>query len=277
MGASSKIRSRTARVDSVSVTSKTRACASPPASRISRTTACAADSLRFACTYTRWPAAPSRRQIAAPSAPLPPVTSARTFGSLIAACSRRPPAPARVAGVEHDRCAAAHQGRARGAELELVQSRTVIAGHARGLAYDVRWRVIEPSRVHAHAAHAGQESRARAAARVSGAESAVHGHGLGRDLDAACDAETSIRPQRMSDIAVAAARAADAIALPVEHLVQQAHAAAVRDVRFDPAAIQAHGSISTVRLDPSRYSSTVRARRPIARCRSNGTDRAAGF
>ena len=94
MGASSKMRSRAARVAAASVTSKATATASPPASRILRASSWAADSLRFACTYTRWPMAPSRWQIAAPSAPLPPVTSARTFGSLIAVRSCRPRAPA---------------------------------------------------------------------------------------------------------------------------------------------------------------------------------------
>jgi len=57
-----------------SVTSK--ASALPPSSAARD---CAASLLRFACTITSQPSAASRRQMAVPIAPLPPVTSARLF------------------------------------------------------------------------------------------------------------------------------------------------------------------------------------------------------
>src|SRR6185436_19729730 len=59
-----------------SVTSKASASALRPSARMPCATASACARLRFACTATRAPPAASRRQIAAPIVPLPPVTSA---------------------------------------------------------------------------------------------------------------------------------------------------------------------------------------------------------
>ncbi len=87
MGPSSTSRSRTARAASVSVTSKATARACPPAATISRATVCASSSLRFACTCTKCPALPRRRQIAAPRIPLPPVTKA-ILGDTLTASTR---------------------------------------------------------------------------------------------------------------------------------------------------------------------------------------------
>jgi hypothetical protein len=60
-----------------SVTSKETASALPPLATISATSTAAFSPLRLACTMTWQPSAASRRQIAAPMPPLPPVTSAR--------------------------------------------------------------------------------------------------------------------------------------------------------------------------------------------------------
>jgi hypothetical protein len=61
-------------------------------------------------------------------------------------------------------------------------------------------------------------------------------HRLRRILDAAGCAEPSMSAQRMIGAAVGAASAADPLRIPIEHLVEQAHAAAMWDSRFDPGA-----------------------------------------
>src|SRR5688500_9612640 len=84
-------------VSSSFVISKATASAAPPAARIFCATCSACARLRFACTATRRPAAASRRQIAAPIAPLPPVTSA-----LIIDKHDRQPSPQQLAASRVD-------------------------------------------------------------------------------------------------------------------------------------------------------------------------------
>ena len=69
------------RVASPSATSNATASALPPAATIAATTASARARFAFACTITCRPSAASRRQIAPPMSPLPPVTKARFIAS----------------------------------------------------------------------------------------------------------------------------------------------------------------------------------------------------
>src|SRR5690606_3175883 len=76
-----------AAVAPASATSKATASAAPPASRIAPATASARARLAFPCTTTRKPSAASRRQTAAPIAPLPPVTRARRGWAAVFPCA----------------------------------------------------------------------------------------------------------------------------------------------------------------------------------------------
>src|ERR1700677_1194601 len=209
IGASSASLSRTARAASASVTSNARARACPPASMISRATACASSSLRFECTCTKCPAAPSRRQIAAPRVPLPPVTKAH-LGSPLMVLGRGEG----HGHVEDDGCPSADQPRCRGSKLEFIQSRTLVAHDAHRLAKQIRFHIIETQSPHAYPANAGEKPGARpvcgavlAAPPRLGQDRAVHGHRLRRQFYTAGDSEPAVRAQRVIGGAVTAARA----------------------------------------------------------------------
>src|ERR1019366_2337427 len=102
-------------------------------------------------------------------------------------------------------------------------------------------------------------------------------HRLSSEFYAAGDAEPAVRSQRVIGRAVTAAAAGDSFRTPTDDLIEQAHAAVVRDVRFYPGAIQLHGSTSTMVFDTSRYSRIVRPSVCIANCRNKGRQRAAGM
>ena len=69
---------------------------------------------------------------------------------------------------------------------------------------------------------------------------AMHGHGLSGDLDAAGRAERAIgAAQRVVGGAVAVGEAVYGGRIPVQHLVEQAHGAAMRDQRQNLVAAKA--------------------------------------
>ena len=80
----------------------------------------------------------------------------------------------------------------------------------------------------------------------------MNGHRLRRQFHAAGNAETAMCAQRMIGARCPPLRQLIRSRIPVDDFVEQAHAAAVRDVRLDPGAIQVHGSTRTAVLDPSR-------------------------
>ncbi len=88
----------------------------------------------------------------------------------------------------------------------------------------------------------------------------------------------AVRAQRIIERAVRAAAAADVVRIPVDHLIEQAHAALMGNVRLDPCAVHAHGSTCTAMRDTSRYSRIARpatppASRPHQRQRTRGGNR----
>jgi hypothetical protein len=68
-------------------------------------------------------------------------------------------------------------------------------------------------------------------------EGAVHGHGLRRVFYSAGDSQAAVRAQWMAGRAVSAAAAADTLRIPFHDLIEQAHAAVVGDVAFDPETV----------------------------------------
>ena len=125
-------------------------------------------------------------------------------------------------------------------------------------------------------AHAGRDACA-ACCGLCRDQGAVHGHGLRRVFDAAGGAEPAVGAQRIVGGAVAAAAAADPLGIPVEHLVEEAHAALVRDVPLDPARDLAR----TAHLDRQAMLIQIvehhAARSRQRERRSNGRLRAAGI
>jgi hypothetical protein len=65
----------------------------------------------------------------------------------------------------------------------------------------------------------------------------VHGHRLRRVFNPAGDAEAAARAQRVIGSTVSTAAAADMLRIPVDNLLEQAHAAMVGNILFDPEAV----------------------------------------
>jgi hypothetical protein len=65
----------------------------------------------------------------------------------------------------------------------------------------------------------------------------MHGHRLRRQFYTAGDSKPAVRTQRVIGSAVAAARTDDALGAPLDHLVDEAHAALMRYALLDPGAI----------------------------------------
>jgi hypothetical protein len=65
----------------------------------------------------------------------------------------------------------------------------------------------------------------------------MHGHCLRGVFYTACNPQLSASAQRIVGGAMAAARAADAVGVPAEDFVEQAHAAVMRNMSLDPRAV----------------------------------------
>src|ERR1039457_6745149 len=178
--------------------------------------------------------------------------------------------------VEHGGSAAeqAHRGRM---QFEFIQNRSSVAGNPQCIANQIGLHIVEPCDVETNAANARENARGWFGIVRIGDERAMHRHCLGGEFNAAGDTKTAVRTQRVIGRAVTAAAAGDCFGTPIDDLVEQTHAALVRDVRFYPGAIQLHGSISTMIFDPSRYSRTARPSPCVASCRNKGRQRAAGI
>jgi hypothetical protein len=128
----------------------------------------------------------------------------------------------------------------------------VISGDEQGVADQIGFDVVEPQNVQPHipqtrekadfgatlAGKAAKSAGTRSAVRQSATgERAVYGHRLRRVLDSASYSQAPLRAQRMIGQAVSAAAAADMLRIPFHDLVEQAHAAVVGNIPFDPGVV----------------------------------------
>ena len=90
-----------------------------------------------------------------------------------------------------------------------------------------------------HATHAGQVALTRLITGL-GQQAAVHGHGLGGVFDAVGGAESTFSPQWIGWIEMADGRAGNGRFCPVDHGIEQAHVALMRDAGGDGGVIQHH-------------------------------------
>lgn len=125
----------------------------------------------------------------------------------------------------------------RRAHREFVNDGVSIARDARGLADQIAGNVVESRDRKDESPHTRQIPDARLCGGLTRDEGTVDRHGLGRVFDAAGRTEAASSTQGMIGTAVRAAAASDPLRIPVEHFVEQAHAAAVGNMPFDPSAL----------------------------------------
>jgi hypothetical protein len=136
----------------------------------------------------------------------------------------------------------------------------VIAGEANGVAEQISRYVVQTQGMKLDPADRGEEATRRpigpqaaawlravawgqicASRRVDADadadESTVHGHRLGSIFDSAGDSQSAVCPQRIVGCAMARARTSDALRIPGDDRVEQAHAALMRNMAHDPGAI----------------------------------------
>ena len=134
-------------------------------------------------------------------------------------------------------------------EGELVEHGAVVPGESFRTGDQVALEVIQACHTQRHVTHAGEVADRRAGAlahlgrdgarqRGAGADQcAMNGHGLGGILDATYRAQPSLGAQGIVRDVVGRAATADLHRVPVQYLIQEAHAALVRDVLLDPVAV----------------------------------------
>src|SRR5665213_1790253 len=126
----------------------------------------------------KWPAAPNRRQMAAPMPPLPPVTKARVAALFMGSAFIGSNIPVQtIVGVEYHGCAAAHEPACRRPQLEFIERAGSIARDARGVADQIGLDVVEPQHMQPNRPDAGEQADLRPAA----------GFGAGRGCGPVCD------------------------------------------------------------------------------------------
>src|ERR1700683_2167184 len=116
---------------------------------MSSTIAAAAERRRCACTYTKWPVVPRRRQIAAPVPPLPPVTRALVASWFIFRS---------IPCVEHHRRAAAQQLPRPGLQRKFIQRAALISRHQHGFAVELGVAVVEPQHMQPNIPKGGEKA-----------------------------------------------------------------------------------------------------------------------
>ena len=84
-------------------------------------------------------------------------------------------------------------------------------------------------------------------------------HRLRRVLDAADRVQAAIAAQRIVGCAMTAGCADDALLVPGQHAVEQAHGARMRDASANLGLADQHGETATVTVVPRKYSSTSAA------------------
>jgi hypothetical protein len=119
---------------------------------------------------------------------------------------------------------------------KIVERAAPVSGNQRGLANQVALDIVEPQCAEPNVAQAGQESDPGSEG-IAADERAMHGHRLRRVFDPTGNAQAAVRAQRMIGVEVRQAAAADVLRIPLNDFIEQAHAAAMGNVAFDPAAI----------------------------------------
>ena len=98
--------------------------------------------------------------------------------------------------------------------------------------------VVEAARVQFERSHRADIAGPRGWGLVAAEQRAVQCHRLRGVLDTVHGGELLARAQRVGRIAVRPRAAVDRICVPADHLVQQAHAAGVRDARGDRRVVE---------------------------------------
>ena len=162
-----------------------------------------------------------------------------------------------------------------GMQLEPVQRLRAGIGFAPGADADVSLHQIQARHLQVQRAQAHQHARRRAP--MTG-QRAMQGHRLRSDLHAAGRPQAPRAAQRIGQVAVAAAQAGDGLRRSLDHLVEQAHRARVRNARGNPRPALAGGLLpgrhagltSTRSACPGRAASASDARWPVATAWSRG-------
>jgi hypothetical protein len=102
--------------------------------------------------------------------------------------------------------------------------------------------IIEPRNVEPDTANPREEAGEGFGIGGRGDQRTMHGHRLRGKFYPAGNAKPAMRAQRMIRCAVTAAAAANLIRTPIDDFIEQAHAAVMRNVGFNPGAIQLHRS-----------------------------------
>ena len=159
-------------------------------------------------------------------------------------------------GIEHDCGAAIQQQATRCVDAELIKDIVFAARDAGGFHPQIGSDVIQPGHMQLRAAHADQITDPCAGTVRRRQQGTMHGHGLCRVFDTAGGAQPAIGAQRVVGGAVAARATLDALPIPCFNVVQQAHAALMRDVPGNP---------SMVHLSLIQHSVMATARRVLSR------------
>ena len=138
--------------------------------------------------------------------------------------------------IQHYGDATAQQQALPGGNAEAIEDGVVVAGEALGLHDQIGIDVIQSCNMQFDPARAGEITGAgrRIGSRQQGA---MGSHGLGGIFDAAGGPQPAMGAQGIIRGAVARRRAADALGIPGIDVVQQAHAALVRDVGKQPGTV----------------------------------------
>ncbi|QKV58312.1 MAG: hypothetical protein HT580_14880 [Dechloromonas sp.] len=119
---------------------------------------------------------------------------------------------------------------------ELVEDVVPVAGKALGGYAQFARQIVEAGNMQLHAAHAGQVALTRRFA-GRGQQRAMHGHRLRRVFDAGGGAQPAFSAQRIGRVGMADGAAGNGRWRPVEHGIEQAHAALMRDAGGDAGAV----------------------------------------
>lgn len=123
---------------------------------------------------------------------------------------------------------------------KLIQDITAAAMDANRFDIEINCNIIQAGHVQHRSAHTDQKSGTRTRIALFRQQCAMHGHGLRGIFDTAGAAELLARTQRIRAQAVAAGAALDALRIPLDNLIEQAHIALMRDMRGYPCMIKLH-------------------------------------
>jgi len=112
----------------------------------------------------------------------------------------------------------------------------LISRHQHRFAVELGVAVVEPQHMQPNIPK-GSKKAGLGSSRLTAGQRAVNGHGLRRVFDSARSSQAPMRAQRMIGQAMGAAAAADMPRVPLHDLIEQAHAAMMGNVFFDPATV----------------------------------------